>query len=280
MATMTDAAPVYLLGQSDDETHRLIRQSKFLNPHTRRLLQDAGIRAGMRVLDVGSGAGDVALLAAELVGPGGSVVGMDRNPGVLAMARERAHAAGLSNVSFMEADLQTVAPRGDFDAVTGRLVLLFAPDPVETLRTLSRQLRPGGIMMFQEWQMTRASLQCSPSLPLWERVWRWTIATMAGAGVHLEMGYELHRVFQAAGFPTPEMEIAAPLIRWIDPGACEWVAETLRSMLPLATKLGIVTAEEVGIESLAERLGAELVAADAVVRVSDVVGAWARKTSG
>jgi SAM-dependent methyltransferase len=279
MAT-TSTAPVYVLGQSDDETRRLIRQSEILKPFTRRLLQDAGIREGMRVLDVGSGAGDVALLAAEMVGPRGSVIGLDRSSGVLAVARERGHAAGLCNVSFMEGDLHAVAPHGDFDAVVGRLVLLFTPDPAEALRTLSRQLRPGGVAVFQEWHMTLTPLQSSPSLPLWEDVWRWNVETMAGAGVHLEMGYGLHRAYQAAGLPAPEMEIAAPLIRGADPGQFEWVAETLRSMLPLATKLGVVTADEVGVDSLAERLRAEVLAADAVIRVSDLVGAWARKPAG
>ena len=59
----------YLFGHSEEETRRLLLQGRLFNPYTRRLLEDAGITSGMKVLDVGSGAGDVALLAAELVGP-------------------------------------------------------------------------------------------------------------------------------------------------------------------------------------------------------------------
>ncbi len=277
MTATIGAAPAYVLGQSDDETRRLIQQAQFLNPLTRRLLYDAGITRSMRVLDVGTGAGDVAQLAAEIVGPSGVVVGMDRDPAVLAVARERAHAAGLTNVKFTESDLHALAPSGDFDAVVGRLVLLHTPDPTTLLRQLSHQLRPGGVAVFQELQQSLTSLQTSPPLPLWGQVWTWIVATMQGAGVHLDMGYGLHRVFPAAGFPVPQLEVAAPLIRGEDPAPYEWTANTLAHVLPMTVKLGIATAEEVGIETLAWRLREETVAADAVVRFTDVVGAWARK---
>jgi 2-polyprenyl-3-methyl-5-hydroxy-6-metoxy-1,4-benzoquinol methylase len=68
---------------------------------TRRLLEDAGLRAGMQVLDVGCGPGDVSLLAAELVGEQGSVIGVDTNASVLQIAQARAQAAGLRPVSFL-----------------------------------------------------------------------------------------------------------------------------------------------------------------------------------
>jgi ubiquinone/menaquinone biosynthesis C-methylase UbiE len=277
MTAIIGAAPVYVLGQSDDETRRLIQQAQFLNPHTRRLLHDVGIAEGMRVLDVGTGAGDVALLAAEMVGPSGSVVGMDRDPAVLAVARERASAAGLPNVTFMEGDLYAVAPSGDFDAVVGRLVLLHTPDPVAMLRGLSHQLRPGGVAVFQELHQSLTSLQSSPPLPLWGQVWSWIVATMQGAGVHLDMGYGLHRVFPSAGFPVPQLDVAASLIRGEDLAPYEWTASTLANILPMTVKLGLATAEEVGIETLAERLREETLAADAVVRFTDLVGGWARK---
>ena len=82
-ATMA-AAPTDLMGHSESETDRLIRQGQFLDPATRRLLTEAGIATGMRDLDPGSGAGDVALTAMELVGPTGRVIGVDRNADRLA----------------------------------------------------------------------------------------------------------------------------------------------------------------------------------------------------
>src|SRR5215831_15121646 len=80
----------YLLGHSEAEIRRLQTQAAILRPITERLLRCAGIQPGMRVLDLGSGAGDVAILAAEVVVPSGSVVGIDRNSQVLSIATQRA----------------------------------------------------------------------------------------------------------------------------------------------------------------------------------------------
>jgi SAM-dependent methyltransferase len=219
-------------------------------------------------------------MAAELVGPTGEVAGIDRDPDVLGVARARADAAHLGNLSFSEGDVSSIDAGSidvddRFDAVVGRLILLFTPDPARALRAAARLVRPGGIVAFQEWHLTPA-IQCSPRLPLWEQVWGWIMATMEGAGLQMGMGYELHRAFQAAGLPTPDLQASAPLIRGADPGPYEWAAETLRSMLPLTEKLGIAAAHEIDVDSLAGRLRAETLAADGVVRAADLVGAWTR----
>jgi ubiquinone/menaquinone biosynthesis C-methylase UbiE len=140
---MTTEARTYLMGRSEAETRRLMAQHRLYGPFTRRLLEDAGIEEGMKVLDVGSGAGDVALLAADLVGPTGSVVGVDQDPEVLEIASARTEASGLTNVSFHAGDLCESVPDGNFDAVVGRLVLLYVPDPAKTLRGLVEHLVPG-----------------------------------------------------------------------------------------------------------------------------------------
>src|SRR4028118_618134 len=87
--------PTYLMGRGEAETRRLISQSKLYGRFTRRLLEDAGVEKGMKVLDIGTGAGDLALMAAEMVGPTGSVVGVDQDPQVLKVASARAEAACL-----------------------------------------------------------------------------------------------------------------------------------------------------------------------------------------
>ena len=90
----------YPLGRSAAETRRLILQHQIYGPLTRQFLVAAGITRGMKVLDLGSGAGEVALLLADLVGPQGQVVGIDANPDILDTARERVNAAGWTNVEF------------------------------------------------------------------------------------------------------------------------------------------------------------------------------------
>src|SRR5207237_7979256 len=117
--------PMYVLGRSQRETERLQRQGQRLEPFTRRRFETAGITTGMRVLDVGCGAGDVAFLAAKLVGPAGSVIGVDKNPLILETARLRACAAGLSNVTFVAGDIRDVILDQDFDAAVGWCILLY-----------------------------------------------------------------------------------------------------------------------------------------------------------
>jgi ubiquinone/menaquinone biosynthesis C-methylase UbiE len=80
----------YILGHSQEEIRRLMLQATIMRPFTERLMRNAEIGPGMRVLDLGCGAGDVSMLAAELVGPSGSVVGIDRNPEVIDLASARA----------------------------------------------------------------------------------------------------------------------------------------------------------------------------------------------
>jgi len=90
----------YALGRSDHEMQHLQERALLWNPSTRRMFENAGIAKGMHILDVGSGAGDVALLVAEMVGPQGGVLGIDVDPVVLEIARARASAAGYRNVMF------------------------------------------------------------------------------------------------------------------------------------------------------------------------------------
>ena len=125
---------VYALGHSDDELERLRVQSRFVEPITRQFFREAGISPGMRVLDVGSGAGDVAFLIADLVGETGEVVGTDKAAAALATARQRAAAKGLHNVSFRADDPTEITFDQPFDAVVGRYVLLFQADPAGMVR--------------------------------------------------------------------------------------------------------------------------------------------------
>src|SRR5690242_4304445 len=90
----------YVMGRSVDEARRLQDRAKFFEPLTRHLFENAGICAGMRVLDIGSGAGDVSLLVGELVGRTGCVVGVDANPEVVRTAASRGEASGSTHVSF------------------------------------------------------------------------------------------------------------------------------------------------------------------------------------
>jgi 2-polyprenyl-3-methyl-5-hydroxy-6-metoxy-1,4-benzoquinol methylase len=269
--------PVYVMGRTEAETRRLILAAEVLNPFTRRMLQDAGLEAGMRVLDIGTGAGDVALVAAELVGPGGRVVGVDANPQILTTAAARARAAALDHVSFAAGDCRQVTQGGPFDAVVGRLVLMYLADPVDALRLLADRLGPGGIIAFQEFNFTPESLRPSPPTPLWQQSWSWIVETIRRAQIPAEVGFGLRRAFLNAGLPEPELRLESIVAGGPDSVGYEWMAESVRSMLPLIVMSGVATEAEIGIDTLASRLRAETTAAGGVVKAPDMVSAWTHR---
>jgi len=119
----------YVLGHTDAELRRLTTQARLIDPITRRFLVSAGIVAGMRVLDVGSGAGDVAILLATMVGPEGEVIGSDPALAAIQLAERRIRAEGISNVSLLHGDPSEMNFDKPFDAVVGRYVLQFMSNP-------------------------------------------------------------------------------------------------------------------------------------------------------
>jgi SAM-dependent methyltransferase len=271
------ASPQYVLGRSEVESQRLIKQATFLRPSTERVFRKAGISEGMHVLDLGCGAGDVSFLAAELVGPTGSVVGIDVDPGVLAVARARANERGLTWVKFEERAVDTFTTTEFFDAVVGRFVLIYQADPVATLRHVSRLVRSGGLVVMQEPDF-RVGIATVPTVAIWQHVQHWIAETFRRGGVHYDIGGRLYHVFRLAGLPGPA------LLEHISAGGgatmrpfCENSAEIVRSLLPRIEQFGIATATEVQVETLADRLEHETCAAECQITYIPIVGAWTAK---
>ena len=268
------APPEYVLGRSEKESQRLVKQSVFMRPSTERVFRKADVAAGMRVLDIGCGAGDVSFLAADLVGATGSVVGVDRDPGILALARQRAKESGLTNVSFEESEIDRFTATQPFDALVGRFVLMYQGDPVATLASVSRAVKKGGLVVIQEPDFG-VGISTWPTVALWQQVERWMVETFRRGGVHHDIGGKLYHLFRQAGLPEPGLLQHASVAG----GAatrpfCENSAEILSSLLPRMEKFGIATAEEVRVETLAERLEQETCAADAQVTYVPSVAAW------
>jgi ubiquinone/menaquinone biosynthesis C-methylase UbiE len=140
--------PIYVLGRSESEEARLAQQGDLFKRSTRLLFEDAGLCAGMTVLDLGCGSGDVSLLAAELVGPTGRVVGVDNNQKIVETAHQRAELAGLAQITFIAADIRELELDCMFDAVVGRFVLLYLADPVAALRKILRNFCSNGVAAF------------------------------------------------------------------------------------------------------------------------------------
>jgi ubiquinone/menaquinone biosynthesis C-methylase UbiE len=150
---MADSAS-YVLGYTPEERQRLIFRGAIWAEVTEDFLRRAGLSAGMRVLDLGCGVGDVAMIAARQVGEHGSVLAIDRSSESLEIARECAVAAGQPNIRFAQWEVDAFAPVERFDALIGRTILMYLPDPAGTLRRLCSTLSPGGIVAFQEADLT------------------------------------------------------------------------------------------------------------------------------
>jgi ubiquinone/menaquinone biosynthesis C-methylase UbiE len=263
----------YALGRSPHEHKRLATQGALAARTTRHVFETAGIAPGMKVLDVGCGAGDVALLAGEMVGPTGSVIAIDVDENALAKARGRVQAAGMHHVRFERGDFHHFDGAGTFDAVVGRLVLLYQKDPAEALRAAARAVKPGGIVAFQEGWF----LPPPPSDVLFSKVGGWIVQTLARSGAHISVGYDLYRIFQAAGLPGPQMSFEMVVDGDPDSSIADYAADTLRSILPKAIEYGIATAEEVGIDTLPQRLRDDARAKKITYMVMPLFGAWCRK---
>ena len=266
----------YTMGRTQGEEDRLIQQSQLYDAVTRRFLWEAGLGSGMKVLDIGSGPGDVALTAAGLVGEAGSVVGVDVNPAILETARARAQQAGLANVEFVAGDARTLDLGSDFDALVGRLVLMYMADPAEVLKQLATRVRPGGIVAFQEVDFTPYRQMYRPDTPVANKLTDWALGVFEHSGAHVAMGFDLYHTFVKAGLPEPYMHFESPVGGPEGWAGYSYIANGFRSLLPLLEAYGIATAEEVGVDTLAERVRQEVVTSKRPLLLPPHVTAWAQ----
>jgi SAM-dependent methyltransferase len=261
----------YQLGSAEDELARLGRQARALAPATRILLTAAGLGPGMRVLDLGSGAGDMALLAASIVGPDGEVVGIDQSPDAVETAAARAP----DNVRFTVGDVREPASGGPFDAVIGRLVLMYVPDPAAALRAQATTLKPGGLVAPIELDLATAG--AVPDTPLVTQARTWLRETFARAGIAPDLGSRLWQVQLAAGLEPQGMLGVQPRFGPVDPDGAFLLAGIVRALLPVIERTGVATAAEVDAPTLERRVAEELEAHSAVFAHPTLLTAWARK---
>src|SRR5579862_401356 len=172
----------YPLESKTSEYERLKFQGRVLHFATRTILEKAGVHSGMHVLDLGSGAGDMAFVAAELVGPSGEVIGVDRSSDSVALANERAEYEGIRNVRFVVGDIhERTSDVPLYDAIIGRLVLMYASDPSSVLRTQAQALRSGGLVVPIEFDLFSA--HTTPSTKLASQVLAWIGDAFSRGGV-------------------------------------------------------------------------------------------------
>ena len=265
----------YVMGHTDRERRRLALQGSILNPITEQLLCRAELKAGMHVLDFGCGVGDVSLIVARLVGPTGRVTGLDLDEQALAVARERVREQGLNNAEFACVNLAQIRPEAPVDAIVGRHILIHTPDPLSLVRTAFAALKPRGIAVFQEYDFAVVH-PTHPHSPLGDRV-KELCKAFFGQATHGSIGSQLYRLAVEAGFHPVDCRAEYPICGGSDSKYYDWIAESLRTILPRAEALGLVRASDLDVDTLAERLKEEVVANHSGLAAPVMVGCIARK---
>jgi ubiquinone/menaquinone biosynthesis C-methylase UbiE len=257
MNTVRTSIEKYILGNSAQEQNRLRLQARFLEKWTEQFLLSAGLERGMRVLDLGCGMGDVSLLAARLVGTTGHVTGIDRDVVVIEGACERARFEGRgADIQFIRSDLLDFNRSRKFDAVIGRYVLLYQPDPAAAISHAANQVRSGGIVVFHEMDLANQIRSC-PERTLFGTMQTLVAETFRRGGFSTDLGLHLTRLFLDAGLPWPTIKAEVPVGG--EPGSFiyQWMTETLRSLLPRIEQFGLANAGELDLDTLVARMDAE-----------------------
>jgi SAM-dependent methyltransferase len=269
----SDTATGFGTGIGEDEVARLELQGKVTAPPTRMIFTEAGIRPGMRVLDLGCGAGDSTFVAADLVGPGGSVVGVDHSPEALARARLRAGQRGLAQVQFIDGDIHDPAPGGPYDAIVEQLALWQLPDPAVVLRRQATVLRPGGVVVAIEPDLSVA--RSLPETALYTQFLSWSLEAFARAGLDGNFGQRLWAIAEEAGLRPRGMIGIQVHFGPGDEDGLAYAVQTMRVVEPLFVGTGVATAEEMAVETFEQRLRDEYQKTRMVLAPAMVLSVWA-----
>ena len=277
MSTTSPAAEsgsTYVLGHEDAEVQRLLLQGRLYDDYTEHAFRLAGLRPGMRVLDIGSGPGDVSFVAARLVGPTGSVLGVDAAPEMIELARTRAAEQGLSTVHFENTAIDAITLDEPVDAVVGRLILMHLPDPAATLRHLSSFVRPGGVIAFSENDIT--GTRSTPELPLFGQVTAGIVRAFEAMGLSARFGITLHSVFADAGLGAPRLTLGTPIGTAADGDILAYAAEVWRLVSPVAQRLRLEIDQLADIDNFVSLFREEALAVNALITMPPMITAWTR----
>ena len=212
------------------------------------------------------------MLAGRLAGPAAQIVGTDIEAGVIELARQRAAAAGLRNVTF------ECRPAGDpggarqFDLVVCRLVAVHQPDRVGFMRQAAASVVPGGALCLIEPAYEMTGPWSLPAVPEYDNIVRWQLQAFASAAV-TSVGFGFVDLFAKAGLCEPDLVAEIPT-GGPSSSVLDWMVLTLGTLMPVIERNGIASSAEVGIGTLRERAHRAVVSANAQLRTWAVAGAW------
>ncbi len=241
---------------------------------TKKLLTDAGVKRGMKILDVGCGVGNLSLMLEEIIGPEGSILGVDNDENALAAARKRFQEMGVSNITFLKKELNEFSLEHDgFDAIVERRVLMYLNDPKKLIARLTPLLKTGGVIVAQEHDRTMAPGSVTP-MPLHDKVNKWTWDAVKHEGCNIHLGFDLWNLLAQEGLAVEKIRAEAVVQTPDEPYPMEPIVRAMQSRIINA---GAATKEEIDIETLEARLAEEREKTKSIYIKEMVFCAWARK---
>ena len=270
--SLTTEPDQYVLGYRQAEQARLQQQAQQLAHESSWLFDQINVAKGARVVEIGCGPHGCLELLSERVGPSGRVVGIERSPDAVALARTLVAERGLGNVEVLEGDARLAGlSRASFDFAIARLVLVNVPQPEQIVAEAAALVRPGGWVAFHE--ADYVSHVCDPALDAWTRLVELLEAYSEKNGIDPLIGRKLPRLLRDAGLVDIHVN---PIVHVYPPG------HGRRSiLLDFAENLSerMLAENLVGARELAEMkaaLGSHLANPDTLVVSHLFIQAWGR----
>jgi SAM-dependent methyltransferase len=259
-------------GQAGKDRLSLIAQ--VLQPTTAQLLERAGLRAGMRVLDVGCGGGGVTLELARRVGSAGHVIGLDFDDVILALARQDATDVGLRNVEFRHADATRLDEPPIYDLVYARFLLAHLAESKEALAGMIRATRPGGVIVVED--VDFSGTFCYPPNSAFQRHVDLVGQVIRRHGGDSMIGLRLTDMFRQAGLTNVGVQIVQPVFQ---EGPGKHIAHiSLERTTHALTVAGIASAEEVA--AIVAELAAFAKRPDSIMSPPRIFQVWGKREEG
>jgi ubiquinone/menaquinone biosynthesis C-methylase UbiE len=265
----------YALGHSDRELERLQLQADCLEALTRRLIRESGLKPGMRVVDIGCGAGDVAMLIAEFVGVTGEVVAIDMAERAVETASRRAQAKGFKRIKFVIGTDESLTQFAPFHAAIGRCVLVHQRDPVAVVRRVAAAVEPGGPVAFLE-PAIHVAMAIMPEIEILRAVGDSVMRCMRLALPHHDIAGRIISCFVDAGLPEPRV-LWESVVPGSDRTYIRWLVSTYETFLPLLEQYGAVDPAVGDLSTLYDRIDAGMTARRVQGATPPYVSAWAAR---
>jgi len=204
----SDAPHCYAIRGGNEGKERLDVLARVLLPTTTQLVERVGLTNGMKCLDVGCGGGHVTILMAGIVGPEGRVIGTDTDAEILALAREDAKAAKITNVDFQQQNACACLWHNEFDVAYARFLVSHLDEPENCLAAMAEACLPGGTIVIEDTDF--AGSFCYPACTAYERYKELYQELVQRRGGDSNIGPKLPGMLRRAGINDIELNVIQP----------------------------------------------------------------------